>query len=624
MLVVVFVSMMATYAARDHFSRDFSEDEQQAESSSTHTSYTDDSGCKVLLPESLKLADDTMHPRRKALVEELERWYKHDTPEELLVSELVLQQFNLKPKITRLATQFPRRFVDKYQAPDLDTYALHIDQDTFSQLGSKIKAGDTEALKHFIVKHQLTKASFVSVNKKATSTLSYAASSFDLSEQELLVLIDSGIPVTKDDIAFFISHFSDDFVLSMFEVSEHLENEILFNNDKLSVSSYAFLAIEAKRLELAAHFINKGSASFPDMQHFGVIDYIASNLEQFDSVALALFFDSIKNQTPIVRYESSIARLNENARPLPEKYLLADEFARLSSTTKTKGYKEQLLTRTVFTTDEMRDLTQYKKDCRLEYLATTFESVFRTKAPPPDLKSILTLANVNINIEPNSPIEKKANNEAQRLNIINESAAAFKKSTEEISTPELKATIEEIYQLARQKKWPEAEILVEDLSEDTAEIFSALITIAIQLNEDVTTIARLISNGGELNSFHTFLLIAADNRKLANDLNAYGLDIHFVDTVGRDTVQTAVNMKSYAMAEFLLQQGVETRQDDGVYDALDYVLLGIGSEKDVKAISMILNYGVELKASHRYLSEQLKKNNFELYMLLIQEVPALG
>ena len=506
------------------------------------------------------------------------------------------------------------------------TYHQPITQKQFESIKSLVEQESYSELTQYLKDNQIDGAASVLIGNKLFSLLSYLLKQLDLSAHQLLRLNESGITITLDDLSYFIKHLPEEFIPTLFQQSEILANPLI-NTEATHIDSLATSAIRAGKPQLAAFFVNSGSPIIFDITRGGVIDFVAENDRLFNSNDLEDFLYSSQAHTFIVKNEQSIEHINtripdNTSRFISLEQLLAQPQSQLEVEITTLDLGLLLTAQTGIHID-----TKALKECQLNTLQALAIKTMGSKATAKKYRRILYSSERDELIA-----ESYANEPGYELIYLkqqNQKATEAKLSEQtanntQVAKPrdnEYHELMKTIINLATRGQWDEAETLAKQHIEQYPNIYTLLVTTAIGTRADIGLIEHFIAEGGEINEFATNLLITSNNPALANDLLGYGLNFDFKSPMDSDTVQTAIERAAYEMAEFLLQQGVETEQSDQRYDALDYALMNIGEYKDFHIITSLLNYGFIVNDGHRYLAKQINIRNSPLYQQLIAEFP---
>ena len=107
------------------------------------------------------------------------------------------------------------------------------------------------------------------------------------------------------------------------------------------------------------------------------------------------------------------------------------------------------------------------------------------------------------------------------------------------------------------------------------------------------------------------MLALRNNIKLTKELMPLGLDIHAVDSLGKNSLShTLVSFQSKEMFDFLLASNVNVKPSSNGLDPLDMALQHtLKNAQGVYYVKQLLAYGAPIESSHIQLFSQIQKYN---------------
>ncbi|NQY38302.1 MAG: hypothetical protein HRT37_25875 [Alteromonadaceae bacterium] len=180
-------------------------------------------------------------------------------------------------------------------------------------------------------------------------------------------------------------------------------------------------------------------------------------------------------------------------------------------------------------------------------------------------------------------------------------------------------------------KWSESQKIIETFLGTSFEniILDVSITTAISGNAPIEFIVYLLNNGAKIPDDAVRTVSVLGYEKLANHLINYGLDIHYVNTVGMNglsyiTQNSDDNFGINKMFSFLLENGISTQPTIYGLDPLNFALIKVPKSKvAIFYAQELIKYGAVVDDSHNQQVSKLKRSSPSAYIKLINLIPEL-
>ncbi len=186
----------------------------------------------------------------------------------------------------------------------------------------------------------------------------------------------------------------------------------------------------------------------------------------------------------------------------------------------------------------------------------------------------------------------------------------------------------------------EWDVVFETLPLQSPELEQLALNVALSnaliSNRPTKIIVELLEIGAELPSNTIHILAELGHIRLARDLLSYGLNVHYIDPVGKnaiehliyknanDTLKNNYNSQKKEMLHFLSLQNVSLIGVEGRMNALNFALMEIKDSEIAIMYSLILiHLGAQIDSSHHQQMTELEKQDRDRYIKVIQIIPEL-
>jgi hypothetical protein len=173
--------------------------------------------------------------------------------------------------------------------------------------------------------------------------------------------------------------------------------------------------------------------------------------------------------------------------------------------------------------------------------------------------------------------------------------------------------MDKLINLSITKNWKDALAISEELTttndeESTLAYLNLLLVQAITNSAPFDFIEELLIKGAILQDNTIILLTLTNNLKLIRPLQAYGLNIDYVDDRGKNALSYSVESDlSKNIFHFLLENNINTKPNNKLLDPLNYALKYVEkSSVGVYYANHLINLGVAVNNSHAQQLELLK------------------
>lgn len=235
-------------------------------------------------------------------------------------------------------------------------------------------------------------------------------------------------------------------------------------------------------------------------------------------------------------------------------------------------------------------------------------------APVNDVETDLTLAQKQAQEQES---ERQLNKKIAR---IRQSAATTQNSSKQIS-PEFAQNMLDIFKMSAKGDWEKLLSSTSEAELVDSQILDIALMQAITHNSPINVISTLISRGAQFTPETMSVLAIRNNLKLTKQLIPLGLNIHAVDSLGKNALfHTFTSFQSQAMFDFLLMNNVAVSSPAQGLDLLDLALQRTATSMDgVYYVRRLIEFNAPISTSHRELLQIVKSQNPEAY----QQIEAL-
>lgn len=185
------------------------------------------------------------------------------------------------------------------------------------------------------------------------------------------------------------------------------------------------------------------------------------------------------------------------------------------------------------------------------------------------------------------------------------------------------------------RPWDDFVQYVEDLPEEASPRIRHAATRLALSSAPYDVLAKTLELAGELPADAMEALAmryTGDAVEVMEKLGEHGLDLHYVDPRGMNAVGAAArSMASLDTLDYLLDRGVPAKPRSPGLDPLDYVLLNLIAQPDIRTsesalpwIEKLIDHGIPVKASHLQLMELLRLERPDTYADIVRTVRELG
>lgn len=509
-----------------------------------------------------------------------------------------------------------------------------------SLVNKLIKAKDYSSLNDYIIEGKLKSNTFYPSISHTKFLLSYILELVDGEKVEVIdKLIDNSVPVTYSDLVYITELNIPKETLEKVYQSSDLKATKVFENFKRHLS-LALIAIKNGNPDMFYFWASKGSPLQPDPFGPNALDYLVRFGSKFDQNTRDDLFQYIVSIKISPFFSKSSSRLKEIISP-----------------TVYKKHKSQLLRSTINLNKKQQEtvntnvLNIYKtvltkiinvnieelqeKRCfitlgniKTKYVMTPLTSIKKPsivkKKNEKNLKNEKNSLKINDSIDSSQSLDYKQTLLKNKLSIIKDNLDEYEKLNRDTSNNLMQKTVREVYELARKGMWDEAINLLNQLDVDDENVMTTLLMLAIDTDASMDIIDNFINKGGKLISPTIVRLISKNNLPLAQKLLPYGLNIHQIDPLGYSTLAQSVKYGDLEFLTFLINNGVPIDSHFEGVDALDIALQKFrGQRTQLLIISSLLSAGAIVEQSHKDLINEIKNNNFDIYMSLISTHPTL-
>lgn len=199
-------------------------------------------------------------------------------------------------------------------------------------------------------------------------------------------------------------------------------------------------------------------------------------------------------------------------------------------------------------------------------------------------------------------------------------------SPEELSaSAELQKNMQDLFQAASAGEWESFLEAEEKLEYENQESLNFALSQALLHGAPYEVIEELISRGAQFNT-QSMTFLAINNRvELTKKLIPLGLDIHAVDTNGKNGIShTLIGFQSKEMFDFLLYSQVSIKPSSNGFDPLDMALKSlIVNDVGLYYVEKLVKHGARIEASHKQLLSQINEHNPSIYLYLRNNLPEI-
>jgi hypothetical protein len=475
-------------------------------------------------------------------------------------------------------------------------------------------------------------------------------SDIDKAEELLLNLVEAGFPVRDSDITAAISNnLSKNTIQVLFKKSDiNINKKLNYHSQNRSFMTYA---LHSQSYNLIKYFYENGSSPEPDVFYPNSLDILALKNDSYSSGELDDLFRLLTTANIFYNKEETYSLLKsviteevfQNSKFVELKYFEA--FDKTPNTNLTKAihniYKNILVG---VASDELFKLPN--TDCidllGKNILATVLDLELKkdliaesgTISFVEDMEKKIEIAR---NLHTSTLLVKEYLGGNQFLSEKRSVDYYIKKLAEEELERALQNSqpskidilkhenLEKVYALARSGEWNSARKMLHRLEINRTEAMTALVVIALNMNTELAVVEELLRDGAKVEHGFMHLLIYKNDLKMANLFLDYGLDVRHVHPGDETPVMIAVKFQKYEMAVWLFEKGATANSEGFGFDALDFALSqDSNTSQKLKYVSLLINNGSSIEASHRQLVDRLFNENMAQFSALIREFPQLG
>ncbi|MCY7296453.1 ankyrin repeat domain-containing protein [Alteromonas sp. a30] len=462
-------------------------------------------------------------------------------------------------------------------------------------------------------------------------------------------LIDAGALVRNSDIVFFIKNGASLQFMEAIYYGNNISPDFTFIATGYS-NSFATYALLNQRADLFYFWDNLGSPSEPNIVEPNALDILANRNNNLAQVDIDRIYEVILKKNIRANVESTPEKLSKIVSPVlfenfpvHQRNLLHDseEKERNVLTNLTdKSYKlilKEIVLPELFLDENVSCLRKLGRDF--------FKSLSRSYIY--NLNKSRMLANEYSEKHLNEIIQ-----EAQEIFYSDEDVINYlgmgqgfkskhlvshfkqKRATEyamEIANKSkskgnsgIQDNLKAVYELAKKGMWDEATRILSKLEIENKNVMSTLLMIAISVNAQPEIVDSFLKKGAEFNSSIIASVIFNNNVDVAELLYSYGLDINYIDPLGKTPVMLSSQMGSLSILRWLIAKGSVVNSYSKGFDALDLALIsGRIDNTKLEIIKTLINSGIIIEPSHKEIVERLKISRKEEYLLIIERFPEL-
>ncbi|MYD98193.1 MAG: hypothetical protein F4X98_12540 [Gammaproteobacteria bacterium] len=184
------------------------------------------------------------------------------------------------------------------------------------------------------------------------------------------------------------------------------------------------------------------------------------------------------------------------------------------------------------------------------------------------------------------------------------------------------------------RPWDDFVQYVEDLPEEASPRIRYAATHLALASAPYDVLAKTLELAGGLPEDAVAALAlryTGDTVEVMEKLGEHGLDVHYVSPQGMNAVSAAArSMVSLDTLDYLLDRGVPATPASPGFDPLDYVLLNLITQPEIRTsesalpwIKKLIDHGVSVEASHLQLMELLRLDRPDTYADIVRTVREL-
>ena len=184
------------------------------------------------------------------------------------------------------------------------------------------------------------------------------------------------------------------------------------------------------------------------------------------------------------------------------------------------------------------------------------------------------------------------------------------------------------------RPWDDFVQYVEDLPEEASPRIRYAATHLALASAPYDVLAKTLELAGGLPEDAVAALAlryTGDTVEVMEKLGEHGLDVHYVSPQGMNAVSAAArSMVSLDTLDYLLDRGVPATPASPGFDPLDYVLLNLITQPEIRTsesalpwIEKLIDHGVSVEASHLQLMELLRLDRPDTYADIVRTVREL-
>lgn len=513
-----------------------------------------------------------------------------------------------------------------------------------SLVNKLIKAEDYSSLNDYIIEGKLKSNTFYPTISHTKFLLSYIIDLVDGEKVEVIdklidKLIDNSVPVTYSDLVYITELNIPKETLEKVYQSSDLKATKVFEKFKRHLS-LALIAIKNGNQDMFYFWASKGSPLRPDPFGPNALDYLVRFGSKFDqntrddlfqyivSIKIAPFFSKSSSQLKEI---ISPSVYNKHKNQLQRTAINLNKKQQDTINTSVLNIYKTVLTNIInVSIEELQEKMCFITlgNIKTKYVMTPLTSIKKSsivkKKNEKNLKNEENSLKTNDSIDSSQSLDYKQTLLKNKLSIIKDSLDEYEELNREAPNNLVQKTVREVYELARKGMWDEAINLLVQLDVDDEYVMTTLLMLAIDTDASMEIIDNFINKGGKLLSPTIVRLISKNNISLAQKLLPYGLNIHQIDPLGYSTLAQSVKYGNLEFLTFLINNGVPIDSHFEGVDALDIALQKFrGQRTQLLIISSLLSAGAIIEQSHKDLINEIKNNNFDIYMSLISTHPTL-
>mgnify|MGYP000654265256 CR=1 FL=1 len=185
--------------------------------------------------------------------------------------------------------------------------------------------------------------------------------------------------------------------------------------------------------------------------------------------------------------------------------------------------------------------------------------------------------------------------------------------------------MEDIFMVSESADWDKFIEAVNWFEINEPSVIQVALHQAIVNSADFEIITDLLDKGGEISSETAPLITTTNNLDLIKKLVPLGLDLHGIDSKGKNSLDHAMTMlPDREVFDYLLANNVSVKHDNQMMDALDKALNhAMYSQDAIYFVERLVKHGAPIELSHRQILEKIHNESPKIYQSLQERVPEL-